>query len=43
MDALNENIGVSVEAFIQNYIWEESYVIYEQAIYECKLLREAEK
>lgn len=40
MDQLNERKGVNLENFLDNYIWEETMVIYEQAESEKKILRE---
>lgn len=37
MDGLNNNQGVDLEQFLEEYVWDETALIYEQAINEDKL------
>lgn len=36
----NENKGVDINNFMENYIWDESFIIYEMAKKEGKLMAE---
>ena len=42
LDQCNEQKGVDLENFLENYVWDETWFIYEQAKASGKILREEE-
>lgn len=42
IDAFNEREGVDLERFLQNYIWDETWFIYLQAVTDKTIIQEAE-
>lgn len=43
LDSLNERKGVDLENFLENYVWDETWFIYMQAVAENKLIDEVEQ
>ncbi len=42
MDALNNREGVDLERFLDNYVWDETYFIHEQAVCDGVVTSEAQ-
>jgi hypothetical protein len=43
IDNMNEQKGVDLEEFLNNYVWDETWFIYELAKDKCKLIMEKEE